>query len=244
MLRIEGLRAGYGDLEVLHGISLEVGDGEAVAILGANGSGKTTLLRVISRLHAAAAGRISWNGDDVFAEPAHRLADLGIAHVPDGRGILRTLTVRENLELGAYIASARAHRRASLERVRALFPILGERSRQRAGTLSGGEQQMLAIGRALMLRPRLLILDEPSLGLAPKVASTIFGVIGKIQRSDTAVLMVEQNVRRALAVADRGYVLETGRIALGGTSAELGESAAVRSAYLGLAGKERPEGDV
>ena len=234
MLKIEDLHAGYGDLEVLHGISLEVRDGEAVAILGANGAGKTTLLRVVSRLHPATGGRITWNGRDLLAQPAHRLAELGIAHVPDGRGILRTLTVYENLELGAYIPGARARRREGLERVLAMFPILAERARQPAGTLSGGEQQMLAIGRALMLRPRLLILDEPSLGLAPKVASSIFGVIGKIQRTDMAVLMVEQNVPRALAVTDRGYVLETGRTVLVGASAELRQSAAVRLAYLGM----------
>jgi len=234
VLEIEDLHAGYGDLDVLHGITLRVADGETVALLGANGAGKTTLLRAISRLHPVRAGGIRWDGRDLLAEPPHRLPALGIAHVPDGRGVLRALTVKENLELGAYIPAARAHRRESLERVLALFPILAERRRQPAGTLSGGEQQMLAIGRALMLRPRLLILDEPSLGLAPKVASRIFDVIERIRGSETAVLLVEQNLHRALAIADRGYVLETGRIALAGSSADLLRNPSVRTAYLGM----------
>jgi branched-chain amino acid transport system ATP-binding protein len=234
MLKVEELRAAYGDLEVLHGVSLEVGDRETVALLGANGAGKTTLLRVLSRLHPARAGRVTWDGRDLLAEPAHRLAALGIAHVPDGRGILRTLTVMENLELGAYIPAARRLRQETLDQVLHLFPILAERRRQRAGTLSGGEQQMLAIGRALMLRPRLLILDEPSLGLAPKVAAQIFEVVARIREGGTAVLLVEQNLRQALAVSDRGYVLETGRIVLAGSSGDLLADSSVRSAYLGL----------
>lgn len=234
MLRVEGLRAAYGDLEVLHGVSLEVGDRETVALLGANGAGKTTLLRAIARLQRVTGGRVLWDDVDLLAQPPHRLAALGIAHVPDGRGILRTLTVLENLELGAYIPGARRVRRESLEQVFHLFPLLAERQRQRAGTLSGGEQQMLAIGRALMLRPRLLILDEPSLGLAPKVAAQIFEVIARIREGGTAVLLVEQNVHQALAIADRGYVLETGRIVLAGSSQDLLADPTVRSAYLGL----------
>jgi branched-chain amino acid transport system ATP-binding protein len=234
MLSVEGVQAGYGDLEVLHGLSLAVGDRETVALLGANGAGKTTLLRVISRLHPPLGGRVVWDGTDLLALPPHRLAALGIAHVPDGRGILRTLTVRENLELGGYLPQVRAHRRDRLEEMLTMFPILHERTRQQAGTLSGGEQQMLAVARALMLRPRLLILDEPSLGLAPKVAGQIFEVISRIVERGTAVLLVEQNLHQALAIADRGYVLETGRIALSGTSADLLGNAKVRSAYLGL----------
>lgn len=234
MLTIDGLHAGYGDLEVLHGIGLEVGPGETVALLGANGAGKTTLLRVISRLHEPRAGRVSWDGRSLLAEPAHRLAVLGIAHVPDGRGTLRTLSVMENLELGAYVPAARRRRRDNLERVLDLFPVLRERHRQPAGTLSGGEQQMLAIARALMLDPRLLILDEPSLGLAPKVAETIFDVIGRIRAMKTTVLLVEQNLHQALAIADRGYVLETGRIVLAAPSADLLRDPKVRAAYLGM----------
>lgn len=234
MLTVSDLRAAYGDLEVLGGLSLTVGDGETVALLGANGAGKTTLLRVISRLHPPTSGRVVWDGTDLLAHPPHRLAGLGIAHVPDGRGILRTLSVLENLELGGDVPRSRAFRRERLEQVLTMFPILQERARQQAGTLSGGEQQMLAVGRALMLRPRLLILDEPSLGLAPKVASGIFGVISRISQDGTAVLLVEQNLHQALAIADRGYVLETGRIVLSGTSRDLLGNAAVRSAYLGL----------
>jgi branched-chain amino acid transport system ATP-binding protein len=234
MLTVSDLRAAYGDLEVLGGLSLAVGDGETVALLGANGAGKTTLLRVISRLHPPTSGRVLWDGTDLLAHPPHRLAGFGIAHVPDGRGILRTLSVLENLELGGDGSRSRGSRRDRLEQVLTMFPILQERARQQAGTLSGGEQQMLAVGRALMLRPRLLILDEPSLGLAPKVASGIFEVVRSISQDGTAVLLVEQNLHQALAIADRGYVLETGRIVLSGTSRDLLGNAAVRSAYLGL----------
>ncbi len=234
MLKIDALRAGYGDLQVLHGVSLEVGERETVALLGANGAGKTTLLRVISRFHPAAGGGVWWRGEDLLAHPAHHLPSLGIAHVPDGRGILRTLTVLENLELGAFVPQARARRSESLDYVLTLFPILGERRSQWAGTLSGGEQQMLAIGRALMLRPRLLIFDEPSLGLAPKVQSLIFAVINGIRASGTAVLLVEQNVQQALTIANRGYVLETGHIVLAGASGDLLQNDKVRSAYLGF----------
>jgi branched-chain amino acid transport system ATP-binding protein len=234
MLVIEGLRAGYGGLEVLHGVDLEVRAGETVALLGANGAGKTTLLRVISRLHAPQAGRVAWDGRSLLAEPPHRLAALGIAHVPDGRGTLRTLTVLENLELGAYVRPARDRRADNLERVLDLFPVLRERRRQFAGTLSGGEQQMLAIARALMLEPRLLLLDEPSLGLAPKMAETIFEVVARIRDMRTTVLLVEQNLHQALAIADRGYVLETGRIVLAAPSADLLRDPKVRAAYLGM----------
>ncbi len=234
MLKVDALRAGYGDLQVLHGVSLEVGERETVALLGANGAGKTTLLRVISRFHPAAGGGVWWRGEDLLAHPAHHLPALGIAHVPDGRGILRTLTVLENLELGAFVPQARARRSESLDYVLSLFPILGERRSQWAGTLSGGEQQMLAIGRALMLRPRLLIFDEPSLGLAPKVQSLIFAVISGIRATGTAVLLVEQNVQQALAIANRGYVLETGHIVLAGASGDLLQNDKVRSAYLGF----------
>ncbi len=234
MLKIDGVSASYGDLQVLHGVSIDVGDRETVALLGANGAGKTSLLRVVSRFHPAASGKIWWNGENLLAQPAYRLPALGIAHVPDGRGILRTLTVRENLELGAFVPHARTRRPESLEDVLALFPILRERHRQRAGTLSGGEQQMLAMARALMLRPSLLILDEPSLGLAPKVQAQIFEVIKSIHARGTAVLLVEQNLQQALAIAERGYVLETGRVVLSGASTDLIRNEKVRSAYIGL----------
>ncbi len=234
MLKVEGIQAQYGDLIVLHRVSLEVGDRETVALLGANGAGKTTLLRVISRFHPASAGRVWWDGVNLLACSGHDLPRLGVAHVPDGRGILQTMTVRENLELGAFVRQARAHRRESLNEMLAMFPILRERQDLRAGTLSGGEQQMLAIARALMLRPRLLILDEPSLGLGPRIQAQIFQVLAEIRHRGTAVLLVEQNLRQALAIASRGYVLEAGQIVLAGTSRELLQNDRVQSAYLGL----------
>lgn len=234
MLKVEGIQAQYGDLIVLHRVSVEVGDRETVALLGANGAGKTTLLRVISRFHPASAGRVWWDGVNLLTCSGHDLPRLGIAHVPEGRGILQTMTVRENLELGAFVRQARAHRQESLDEMLTMFPILRERQDLRAGTLSGGEQQMLAIARALMLRPRLLILDEPSLGLAPRIQAQIFQVLAEIRHRGTAVLLVEQNLRQALAIAARGYVLEAGQIVLAGTSTELLRNDRVQSAYLGL----------
>lgn len=234
MLEVVNLVGGYGDLEVLHGVSLQVTDGEAVALLGSNGAGKTTLLKMVSRLLPIRSGKIIWNGQDLSALPAHRLAEFGIAHVPEGRGILTSLTVLENLELGAFTPRAKRERRKSLEEVFTLFPILKERQKQRAGTLSGGQQQMLSIGRALMLRPKILLLDEPSLGLAPLLVQNIFEKIATISQMGVSILLVEQNLLQALKVARRGYVLETGRIVLAGDSDTLQQNEEVRRAYLGV----------
>lgn len=234
MLEVVNLVGGYGDLEVLHGVSLQVTDGEAVALLGSNGAGKTTLLKMVSRLLPIRSGKIIWNGQDLSALPAYRLAEFGIAHVPEGRGILTSLTVLENLELGAFTPRAKRERRKSLEEVFTLFPILKERQKQRAGTLSGGQQQMLSIGRALMLRPKILLLDEPSLGLAPLLVQNIFEKIATISQMGVSILLVEQNLLQALKVARRGYVLETGRIVLAGDSDTLQQNEEVRRAYLGV----------
>ncbi|HEU4368019.1 MAG TPA: ABC transporter ATP-binding protein [Methylomirabilota bacterium] len=233
MLRLEGLRASYGPIEALRGIDLEVRAGELVCLLGANGAGKSTTLRAISGLLRPAGGRIVFDGQSIGGrEPATILA-AGIAHCPEGRRVFPYLTVEENLRMGAYVRRDREAVAADLERVCAHFPVLGERRRQAAGTLSGGEQQMLAIGRALMARPRLILLDEPSLGLAPTVVEATFGIIADIRRQGTTVLMVEQNAYLALQMADRGYVLETGRIALAGAARDLLADDHVRRAYLG-----------
>ena len=234
MLIIESLRAGYGDVTVLHGVSLEVGPGEIVALVGANGSGKTTTLRTVSGLLAARGGAVRFAGDriDGLAPPA--VVSRGLLQVPEGRKVFPSLSVHENLELGSYLPAARARRAETLTRVLELFPILAERRRQPAGTLSGGEQQMLAIGRALMGAPRLLMLDEPSLGLAPLVVDRIFEVIHAIRDQGIPVLLVEQNVHRSLAIADRAYVLEQGTVTLSGRGADLLAREDVRKAYLGL----------
>ena len=234
MLRISELRAGYGDVEILHGISLEIQRGEVVALLGANGAGKTTTMRAISGLLRPSAGEIRFDGQRIDHLPASRIVALGLVQVPEGRKIFPSMTVRENLELGAFHRLAKQHRSASLEGVLAMFPVLAERQRQSAGTLSGGEQQMLAIARALMARPRLLMLDEPSLGLAPRVVFEIFKTITTIQAQGLTVLLVEQNVQQSLRLADRGYVLENGTIALSGTGPELLSNEDTRRAYLGL----------
>jgi branched-chain amino acid transport system ATP-binding protein len=233
VLLVEGLRAGYGAVEALQGVTLEVGEGEVVALVGANGAGKSTTLLAISGIVRARAGRVVWEGREIQNRPPHEIVRLGIAHAPEGRRIFPRLTVRENLEMGAYGRRDRAGVRADLERVYGLFPVLGERRAQPGGTLSGGEQQMLAVGRALMARPRLLLLDEPSLGLAPQVARRIFEVLGELHRSGTSILLVEQNVRAALGLAARGYVLEGGRVVLGGAARELLADPRVRAAYLG-----------
>ncbi len=233
MLEIRGLRATYGPIEALRGIDLEVGAGELVCLLGANGAGKSTTLRAISGLLRPAGGSIVYQGQPIGgAEPAAILA-AGIAHCPEGRRVFPYLTVEENLRMGAYVRRDRDGVTADLERVCAHFPVLAERRRQAAGTLSGGEQQMLAIGRALMARPTLILFDEPSLGLAPTVVETTFGIIADIRRQGTTVLMVEQNAYLALQMADRGYVLETGRIVLAGPAGALLADDHVRRAYLG-----------
>ena len=233
MLRVDELHVFYGEIHALKGIDLEVRDGEIVAILGNNGAGKTTTLKTISGLLVPRQGAILLADAPLNGVPAHEVVLRGVAHVPEGRRIFNRLSVRENLMMGAYLRTDGAAVRADLERVFELFPRLRERIAQVAGTLSGGEQQMLAIGRALMARPRLLLLDEPSMGLAPVLVEQIFTAIGDINRQGTTILLVEQNAAMALGVAHRGYVLETGRVALEGTADELAENAEVRRAYLG-----------
>jgi len=239
VLELEDLAVAYGKRRALDGLHLSVGPGEIVTLLGANGAGKSTTLRAVSGLVRPARGRIRYEGRDITQAPADTIVAAGVSHVPEGREIFPEFTVHENLLVGAHTVE-RARVGERLEWVFGLFPVLRDRRAQTAGTLSGGEQQMLAIGRALMTRPRLLLLDEPSLGLAPILAREIFRVIRRINDDGVAVLLVEQNARRALALAARGYVLETGRLVTSGTSAALTADARVRSAYLGL---NRPRGD-
>ena len=233
MLRIEGLYAGYGDLEVLHGIDLEVNEGEIVALMGANGAGKTTTLRAISGLVAIAEGSITFEESDIGSWRSSQIVAEGVVQVPEGRKLFADMSVMENLRLGAY-RRGRSDINESLDEVFELFPRLNQRSSQQAGTLSGGEQQMLAIGRALMTKPRFLMLDEPSLGLAPKLVIDIFGVIKNINQLGVTVMLVEQNAVHALQLSNRGYVLENGRVVLHGTGEELLGDDRVRTAYLGL----------
>jgi branched-chain amino acid transport system ATP-binding protein len=232
MLEVSGLEARYGRIPALHGIELRVDAGELVALVGANGAGKTTLLRSLSGVQAA-SGKIVFEEQDLEKATPERRVALGLVHAPEGRQVFGPLSVEDNLHLGAYRRGGKARVR-SLERVYALFPALAERRRHAAGTLSGGQQQMLAIGRALMAEPRLLLLDEPSMGLAPRLVAEIFGCLRALRAADTAILLVEQNARAALAIADRAYVLETGRIVLAGTGQALAADAGVRAAYLGL----------
>jgi branched-chain amino acid transport system ATP-binding protein len=233
MLTLEGLTARYGLVTALDGVSLTVAAAEFVCLIGANGAGKTTTLKAISGLVAPAAGRIRFDGQDIHGLPPQEILKRGIAHCPEGRRVFPYMTVEENLAMGAYVRRDHAAVAADLERVFTHFPILAERRRQAAGTLSGGEQQMLAIGRALMARPRLIMFDEPSLGLAPTIVETVFAIIAGIQREGTTVLMVEQNAYMALALASRAYVMETGRIVLEGPARELAKNEHVRKAYLG-----------
>ena len=241
MLTVEGLAAGYGDLLAVRSVSLEVREGECVALIGGNGAGKTTTLRAVSGLVPIRAGRVTFDGRSLDGVSARRVVERGIAHVPEGRQLFASLTVRENLEMGARTRDARAARNASFDAVFALFPRLRERERQPAGTLSGGEQQMLAIGRGLMARPRLLLLDEPSLGLAPLMVRAIFEIVETVNRQGTTILLVEQNVLRALQLCHRGYVLENGQVTLAGRREELLGSDPLRPADLGLGpGSRRP----
>ena len=233
MLRLESVSAGYGRVGVLAGVSLEVRRGDFVCLVGANGAGKTTTLKTISGLLRPSAGRIVFEGQDIGGRKPQDILRLGIAHCPEGRRVFPHLTVQENLAMGAYVRRDAAAVAADLERVLAHFPVLAERRRQPAGTLSGGEQQMLAIGRALMARPRLIMFDEPSLGLAPTVIETTFRIIGEIQKDGTTVFMVEQNAYMALRMATRAYVMETGRITLEGPARELLDDEHVKKAYLG-----------
>jgi branched-chain amino acid transport system ATP-binding protein len=236
MLRILNLEAGYGALRVLKGLSLHVSEGEAVALIGANGAGKTTLLKTVAGILRPRSGTILLNRQPIETLPAERIVGMGCALVPEGRHVFGTMTVRENLILGAYSRWTRNNRKdidQAMEEVYSLFGILQERQAQLAGTLSGGQQQMLAIGRALMSRPRLLVLDEPSLGVAPLVIRDIFNTISILKNQGLTILLVEQNARAALAVADRAYVIETGQIVLEGTSRELADNPEVQRAYLG-----------
>ncbi len=233
MLKVEGVAAAYGVVAALRGIDLTVAPGELVCLIGANGAGKSSTLRAISGLLRPSAGRIVFDGNEIQGQEPAAILETGIAHCPEGRRVFPHLTVHENLAMGAYVRRDRHAVTADIERVCAHFPILGERRRQMAGTLSGGEQQMLAIGRALMSRPRLILLDEPSLGLAPAIVEATFAIIAGIRREGTTVLMVEQNAYLALRMADRGYVMETGRIVLEGRASDLLADDHVRRAYLG-----------
>jgi len=234
MLKVETLDLFHGDAQALDGVSLGVEAHSVVAIVGANGAGKTSLIRTIAGIHKPARGRILWHGQDIAGWPSHKVCELGIGQVAEGRQIFPTLTVRENLETGSMLKRAKSKRHTNLERVLALFPKLAQRSRQAAGTLSGGEQQMLAIGRCLMGEPSLVIFDEPSLGLAPAVVGEMLRTIRQLASDGLTVVLVEQNVAVSLKLADRAYVLENGRIVLEGTGAELLADDRVRQAYLGL----------
>jgi branched-chain amino acid transport system ATP-binding protein len=233
MLSIEHLRSGYGRIEALHGVSLEVRAGEIVALLGANGAGKTTLLRTISGVQPATAGEIRFEGERIDRMPAHRRVPLGIAQVPEGRQLFTPLSVEDNLRLGAW-TRASADIGTELARIFAMFPMLAALRHTAAGALSGGQQQMLAIGRALMSKPRLILLDEPSMGLAPILVDQILAVVAELKKSGMTVLLVEQNAGAALAIADRGYVIETGRITVSGNAAMLLADPRVQSGYLGV----------
>jgi branched-chain amino acid transport system ATP-binding protein len=238
MLTLKSVQAGYGRLPVLKGISLHVRAGEVVTLIGGNGAGKTTTLRTVSGLLPVRKGRIEFAGRDLGALTPERIVSLGLALVPEGRRVFRTLSVTANLELGAFHRSDKKQVSRDLEELRERFPLLKERGRQPAGTLSGGEQQILAIGRALMARPRLLMLDEPSMGLAPRMVTQVYEILRELKEAGTTILLVEQNARAALKVADRGYVLETGRIILDGAAAELREDPEVQRAYLGKGYRE------
>jgi branched-chain amino acid transport system ATP-binding protein len=233
MLRVEGLCAGYGDVQVLHDVSLTAGDGETVALVGANGAGKSTFLRALTGLIPSFGGSIVFKGESIAGLPAHTIVERGLIMVPEGRALFPFMTVLENLELGSFSRRARSQRGGSLTRVFDLMPRLAERRGQLAGSLSGGEQQMCAIARGLMARPDLLLLDEPSIGLAPIVVHEVFRLIGELRRDGIPVLLVEQHIRHALGLADRGIVIQNGRVALIGTSDELLSDRAVQHAFLG-----------
>jgi branched-chain amino acid transport system ATP-binding protein len=234
LLQVEGLDLFYGDAQALSGVSIEIAAGEVVAIVGANGAGKSSLIRAIHGIEKPGAGHVRFDGTDITGWPSHRVCETGVGHVAEGRQVFPNLSVLENLEMGAILKRARAAESATLERVFSLFPRLAERRKQAAGTLSGGEQQMLAIGRCLMGQPRLIMFDEPSLGLAPAIVQEMFRIVRRLNEEGLTVLLVEQNVMASLKIAHRGYVLENGRIELSGTGAELLTNDLVRKAYLGL----------
>ncbi|MGK0715459.1 ABC transporter ATP-binding protein [Leucobacter sp. W1153] len=234
MLRIENLAVSYGRAKVLLDVNLAVNEGEVVAVLGGNGAGKTTTLKTISGLVRPRSGTISFNGEPISGLPSHAIAQLGIAHCPEGRRLFGGMTVEDNLFLGAATPAARKNQHETLDRMYELFPIMKERRKQHAGLLSGGQQQMVAIARALMAEPKLLILDEPSLGLAPKIVTEVFEVIHQVRDAGVTVLLVEQNVAQALGTADRGYVIEQGAVALEGGAQELLKNEELQKAYLGI----------
>ena len=233
MLKVDNINLYYGGIHALKDLSLEVKKGEIVTLIGANGAGKTSTLRAISGLEPIKSGSISYKDENLKKVPSHKIVSLGLSHVPEGRKIFANLTVKENLELGAYLRKNKSEIKSDMEMVFSKFPRLKERRKQIAGTLSGGEQQMLAIGRALMNRPEMLILDEPSMGLAPLVVKDIFDTIVEINKSGTTILLVEQNANMALSIANRAYVLETGKIVLSGKASDLLNDESIRSAYLG-----------
>lgn len=234
MLNVKNLKAGYGDIQALFGIDIFVNESEAVSLVGSNGAGKTTLLRAISGIISPSEGTVEWMGTDITHMPSHKRVEAGIIQIPQGRGILASMTVDENLKLASFIKRNRASRKQVFDETIELFPVLKTRLNQVAGTLSGGEQQMLAIARSLMLRPKLMIMDEPSLGLAPKLVDEVFDIINKVKKNGIPILLIEQNLVQALGVTDRGYVMETGRIVLADSSAALMRNKKVRQAYLGI----------
>lgn len=233
MLSVKNLTVSYGAIEAIRDVTLEVGDGEIVSLIGANGAGKTTTLHAITGLVPAKSGEILYNGTDLRHVPPHKIVSLGLAHVPEGRHVFARMTVAENIAMGAYCRKDAAGIARDLERVYASFPRLREREKQLAGTLSGGEQQMLAMGRAMMSSPKLVVMDEPSMGLSPIMVDEVFSIIREMHKSGITVLLVEQNAKKALSVADRAYVLENGRITMSGSAAELAGDDRVRRAYLG-----------
>ncbi|TDL61000.1 ABC transporter ATP-binding protein [Neobacillus sp. YX16] len=233
MLNVNGIDVFYGNIQALKGVSLEINEGEIVTLIGANGAGKSTLLKTLSGLLKPKSGSIEYLGNSISGKAPQSIVKVGISHVPEGRRVFANMSVEENLELGAYLRKDAAGIRKDIQSVYELFPRLQERRKQLSGTLSGGEQQMLAMGRAIMAKPKLLLLDEPSMGLAPLMVKTIFQIIEKINQDGTTILLVEQNANMALSVADRAYVIETGRVVISGTAAELQASEEIKKAYLG-----------
>lgn len=233
MLKVEGIDVFYGNIQALKDVSLEINEGEIVTLIGANGAGKSTMLKTISGLLKPKRGKIRFLDNEIGGKAAQSIVKMGISHVPEGRRVFANMTVAENLELGAYLRKDKEGIKSDLEKVYELFPRLKERIKQQSGTLSGGEQQMLAMGRALMARPRLLLLDEPSMGLAPLLVKQIFNIIQEISETGTTIMLVEQNANLALSIADRAYVVETGRIVLSGNAEEMNASEEIKMAYLG-----------
>ncbi len=233
MLKVENLQVYYGMINAIKGVSFEVNQGEVIALIGANGAGKTTILHTVTGLIAPKEGTIEFEGTNLLKTPAHKIISLGMAHVPEGRRVFQQLTVYENLQLGAFVLKDKQQMKKNLDYVYEHFPRLEERKNQTAGTLSGGEQQMLAMGRALMSNPKIILMDEPSMGLSPLLVNEIFKIISEVSKDGTTVLLVEQNAKKALSIADRGYVLETGKIVLSGSASDLLNNEEIKKAYLG-----------